>query len=272
MTKTILSVILCGIVCAGFVGWRVHVHASQGPIHVEIVFDASLSHPEGCQSLVALAEQSLRTNGVSKDSTITILVLGDASTANEPWQLGRYSFPVTTKALEGKIASTRRQAGLLSDIQHKCETIRRTPISPIFLGVKQAVADLYAHGCNAASHCRVFVDSDLEENAEMSVKDALNRARNTKFALPTALDNQGVEISFCGLAVTARRIVNSSGKKIHRPLPHDQGHEDGLRQVWRSLFTQPELVTFEPYCSSSTDPGVTSNWGGVQEGRPEPVK
>jgi hypothetical protein len=248
MTKTILSVILFSIVCAGFVGWRVYVHANQTPFDVGIVFDPSLSHPESCDALVGLAEQSFRSDGISKDSTLTILVLGDASTANEPWQLGRYSFPVTTQVLEGKTATTRRQAELFSNIRRKCETIRRTSISPIFLGVKQAVADLRAHGCNAASHCQVFVDSDLEENAEVAIKDALSRARNTKVVLPTPLDNQDVEVSFCGLAVTAGRIVNPSAKEIQRASPRDQGHDDRLRQVWRSLFTQPGLVKFEPYC------------------------
>ena len=248
MTKTVLFVILCSIVCAGFVGWRVHVHANQTPIHDEIIFDPSLSHPDSCESLVGLAERSFRMGGASRDSTLTILVLGDASTANEPWQLGRYSFPVTNKVLEGKTASTRRQAELFSDIQRKCETIRRTSISPIFLGVKQAVADLRAQGCNATSHCRVFVDSDLEENAEKSIKDALNRTRNTKLAMPVPVNNQGVEVSFCGLAVTAGRIVNPPGKEIQRALPRDQGRDDRLRQVWRSLFTQPDLVRFEPYC------------------------
>lgn len=248
MKTRALIAMACSILCAGFVGWRVYVHANHATTHFAIVADTSLSHPGGCESLLGLAEQTLQADGVSQDSTLTVLALGDASTANEPWQLGRYSFPVTTKVLEGKAANARHQKELLSDIRHKCETIRRASISPIFLGVKQAVADLHAHGCNAASHCRVFVDSDLEENAEISIKDALNRARNTKLALPTPLDNEGVEISFCGLAVTAGRIVNPSGREIQRASPRDQGRDDRLRQVWGSLFIQPELVRFEPYC------------------------
>jgi hypothetical protein len=246
-TRALLAV-ACSVICAGFVGWRVYVHANRATPHFVIVADTSLSHPGGCESVLGLAEQSLQADGVSQDSTLTVLVLGDASTANEPWQLGRYSFPVTTKVLEGKTANMRRQEELLSDIRRKCETIRRTSISPIFLGVKQAVADLHAHGCKAASRCRVFVDSDLEENAEISIKDALNRTRNTKLVLPTPLDNQGVVVSFCGLAVTAGRIVNPWGREIQRATPRDQGRDDRLRQVWGSLFTQPELVRFEPYC------------------------
>jgi hypothetical protein len=31
-------------------------------------------------------------------------------------------------------------------------------------------------------------------------------------------------------------------------VPRDPGHEDRMQKVWRSLFTQPELVKFEPYC------------------------
>jgi len=66
--------------------------------------------------------------------------------------------------------------------------------------VKQAVSDLRASGCRATSHCRLFVDSDLEENAEISIKDALNGSHTSKLALPALLDNQGLDVSFCGLA------------------------------------------------------------------------
>ena len=56
---------------------------------------------------MGLAEQSFRADGLSRDSTLTVLVLGDASTANEPWQLGRYAVPVTSKVLEGKTADEK---------------------------------------------------------------------------------------------------------------------------------------------------------------------
>lgn len=251
MKTGILFAVMSGILCAGFVGWRVYVHANQAPFDAGIVFDPSLSHPEGCDALVGLAEQSFRSDGISKDSTLTILVLGDASTANEPWQLGLYSFPVTDRVIEGKTANTRRQAKLFSDIQRKCESIHRTSISPIFLGVKQAVADLRARGCKATFHCQLFIDSDLEENAELSIKDALNRAHNSKLVLPTPVDNQGLNIFFCGLATTAGQIARTSGREIQRASPRDSGRDDRLRRVWRSLFTQPELVKFEPYCPTS---------------------
>src|ERR1700678_2695216 len=129
MKTRVLSAALCSILCVGFVGWRVHVHAHRVTPHFVVVEDPSLSHPGGCESVLGLAEKSLKGMGTSKDSTLTILVLGDASTANEPWRLARYSFPVTNKVIEGKTASTRRQAELFSDIQSKSEALRRTSVS-----------------------------------------------------------------------------------------------------------------------------------------------
>jgi hypothetical protein len=158
---------------------------------------------------------------------------------------------VTSKVLEGRTANLRRREAMLSDVRHKCETLRRTNVSPIFLGVKQAIADLRAHGCKENSRCQVLVDSDLEENVEIPIKVALDRTRNRKLQMPTPLDNEGVEISFCGLAVTAGQIVNSSGKEIRNSVPRDPGRDDRLRQVWLALFTKPETVRFEPYCPTS---------------------
>jgi len=110
MKTGLLFAVMSGILCAGFVCWRVYVHANQAPFDAGIIFDPSLSHPEGCDALVGLAERAFRSGGVSRDSTLTVLVLGDASTANEPWQLGRYPFPVTAKVIEGKTETARRQA------------------------------------------------------------------------------------------------------------------------------------------------------------------
>jgi hypothetical protein len=208
MKTGILYIILFCLASTGFVGWRVHTAKSQDAPQFELVEDPSISHPNGCESVLGLAEQAFHTEGASSRSTLTILVIGDETTANEPWQLGRYSIPKSRKVIEGRTANARRQQDLLRDIWNKCQTVRRTTISPIFLGVKQAIADLRAQGCSQTSHCQVFVDSDLEENVETSIKKSLNIVGGGTRILPLPIDNDGIDVAFCGLAVTAGRIVD----------------------------------------------------------------
>jgi hypothetical protein len=221
--------------------------------HFEIVEDPSFSHKQGCESLLGLVEQAVSADGASPGSTLTVLVLGDKATANEPWELGRYSIPRTRKALEGRSANLRRRQDLLRDVLKKCQALRPTNISPIFLGVKQAVADLRAKGCTRTSRCKLFVDSDLEENVEASIRRSLNSANGEMSILPAPINNDGIDVTFCGLAVTAGHIVDLSGRKTFRASPRNSRHEDRLRQVWATVFSRPEAVKFEPYCSRPRD-------------------
>ena len=232
MKKGILYAIVCCGLSAGFVGWRIHALRNQTTPHFEIVADFSLSHAQGCESLAGLAERALHGEGVSPGSTLTVLVLGDGATANEPWQLGRYSIPRTGKVLEGRTANLRRQQNVLHDIWNKCQTVRRTTISPIFLGVKQAIADLRAQGCSGTSHCELFVDSDLEENVETAIKKSLNNPSGGTPILPSPINIDGIDVTFCGLAVTAGRIVDPSGREIRKASPRNSRRDDRLRQIW----------------------------------------
>lgn len=253
MKTDILCTILFCSASVGFVAWRVHAVRAQDAQYFALVEDRSMSHEEGCESLLGLAEQALRTEGVSSSSILTVLVIGDEATANEPWQLGRYSIPRARKVLEGRTANLRRQQDVLHDIWNKCQTVRRTTISPIFLGVKQAIADLRAQGCSGTSHCELFVDSNLEENVETSIKKSLNNPSGGTRLLPPPINNDGIDVAFCGLAVTAGHIVDPSGKEIRKAPPRNSGRDDRLRQTWLRLFTRPETVRFEPYCPQFRD-------------------
>jgi hypothetical protein len=200
---------------------------------------------------VGLVNQALSTDNLSSKSQLSILILGSEATANEPWPLAKYHIPKTTRALEGRQADERRRQELLQDAVEKCRTnMSPTFRSPIFLGVKQAVAELRAEGCKPTGHCKMLIDTDGEENVELAVRDRLNGAGKRR-ALPPALDNSGIQIAFCGLAVTAGKLVEPSGREIRKVAPRDPGREDRLQEVWRSLFTKQELVTFEPFCPKS---------------------
>jgi hypothetical protein len=245
----IYAVLACGA-SAAFVGWRVHAMKTQVTPHFEIVEDFSLSHTRGCDSLVGLTERVLGNQSVSRNSTLTVLAVGDRTTADEPWRLARYSIPRDDKVLEGRTEKLRRQQDLLRDLRNRCRAARRTTISPIFLGVKQAVADLRAQGCRGTSHCELFVDSDLEENVEPSIKESLHVGGGRHISLPS-IDNSGINVTFCGLAVQAGRY-EPSGRTIRRMFFPVPGREERLTMVWKSLFTGQDEVTFEPYCPVPT--------------------
>jgi hypothetical protein len=209
----------------------------------------------------------LETNGAASDSTLTILVLGDQSTADEPWRLESYSIPTVKKVLEGKSKKIRQQQQILRDISGKCQTLRRTTISPIFLGVTQAVADLHARGCKTTSHCQLFVDSDLEENVEPAIRKAILKDDGLKHISLSPVDNTGIGVIFCGVAVTDGRIRDRAENAPRQFITRDSGRVKRTQEIWRSLFAEPGTVRFEPYCPNSTElersvPNVEINRNG----------
>ena len=246
-TGTLCAIVLCAA-SAGFVGWRIYALKTSDTPHFEVLLDPSISHLEGCEPLVGLAEQVLRTEGTSSRSTLTVLVIGSQATADEPWQLGTYAIPTTRRALEGRAANLQKQQILLHNIWTACQTVRRTTISPIFLGLKESISDLRGRGCGGGSHCELFVDSDLEENVETSIKKNLNRTTDGAHTPPQLIENEGIEVAFCGLAVTKGRFGDSSSGGFREAPPRTPTREDRLQQIWRSLFTNPGTVSFEPYC------------------------
>jgi len=221
--------------------------------HFEIVKDPSASHGEGCESLIGLTGQVLEANAADPGSTITVLILGDQSTAGQPWRLGAYSVPSVRKVLEGRSVKLRQQEQILRDISGKCQDLRRTTISPIFLGVTQSVADLHARGCKVTSHCQLFVDTDLEENVEPAIGKALLKNDEPKHIPLSPVDNRGIGVVFCGVAVTDGRIHNRVERGTRKFMTRDSNQMHRMQEVWRSLFAEPAGVRFEPYCPSSTE-------------------
>jgi len=240
------------VLTASFVGWRVHASLTRPNLQVDIVKDPSGSTTDGCSTLIGLTEEAFSVEGVTAKSSVTVLLVGDAATANEPAVLASYPIPFSTKVVEDRNANQLRQVQVLSDLLNKCQKARPTGISPIFLAVKQAVADLRGRGCNAGSNCHLLVDSDLEENVEVGIKSRLDGVGGAR-KLPAVIDNSGIAVSFCGLAATTGGIVRDSGR------------EDRIKATWRSLLSAPDLVTFRPYCPSSSHLAeYTVGWQATQ--------
>src|SRR6266849_6632287 len=162
MRLNILIGTLAGLLCFGFIGWRVHDMHSRAVSHAVIVEDPSASHPRGCSSVQGITQQLLDSNAVSPGSWLTVLAIGDESTANEPKLLARYPIPVNRRIVESPKSGLRRQQAILDDLKLRCGQLHPTMVSPIFQGVKQGVAELRTLGCGDASDCRLWIDSDLE--------------------------------------------------------------------------------------------------------------
>src|SRR5712692_4139261 len=147
MKTTTVIVLLAGIASIGFIGWRVHAMRKQTVNHFAVVGDASLSYTGGCASLVGSAEELVRVSQASRGSTLTVLMTGDAASANEPRELARYLVPASRKIIEDRHANEHRQSEILRDIAAKSHAVAPASISPVFMGVKEAIASLRAQEC-----------------------------------------------------------------------------------------------------------------------------
>lgn len=248
MKHHLLILISACIATTSFIGWRVHVIRHETTNAYGAVYDPSLSFTGGCRALVGSVDHLLHSPGVSATATLTAFVLGDASTAAEPRRLATYAIPTDRKVIEGKQASAKRTVSLLRDVWGRCESVRPTLMTPIYLGIQQTLADLHAKGCKVGSRCSLWVATDLEENVDHGIKARLRGSRAAAAPLPRALDNRGIQVTFCGFAQTAGRIVGPSGREIGKAAARGPNQDARLRSVWRSLFSIPQLVSFEPYC------------------------
>jgi hypothetical protein len=248
MKHPLVMLISACLASVSFVGWRMHAMRNHTVNHFGLVQDPSLSFTGGCPSVVGTAGEVLRDPGASADSTLTVLALGDQSTANEPRRLATYTIPTSRKVIEGRGAAVEREERLLQDLRARCESVRPTLVSPIYLGAKQAIADLQTEGCKEGAHCGLWVSTDLEENGVRAVEERINRGGAGRDPLPARLNNSGITVTFCGFAQTAGRLVGPSGREIQGTAARDPHRDDRLQAVWRSLFARPELVHFEPYC------------------------
>ena len=254
--KAIALILSFCVASVGFIAWRVYAMRTSATPHYELVEDPSASHWSGCESIVGVAERVLHDNGVTSGSTFTILVIGDQSTANEPWRMATYSIPVVRRVLEGRSVKLQREREIMGDVLRKCQRLQRTPISPIFLGITQAVADLRSRGCGTSSHCELFVDSDLAENVESSIRKMLSNRDSKRNNTPSHVDNVGIGVVFCGLAVTDGRIYDLTTKSSRTPVRSGSDRAQRTQEVWRSLFAEPASVRFEPYCPSAAEVGA----------------
>jgi hypothetical protein len=151
------------------------------------------------------------------------------------------------RVIEGQRAANREREALLTKVRHGCESLGETKVSPVFQAVKRGVEHMKSVG-NTIDQRYLFVQTDGEETVNPGIQSALN-SRAAKQSFAGTINNVGVNVTFCGIAETIGEAPPQKGKPRQRSKMRDQGRSDRLREVWTKVFTNPELVTFEPYCS-----------------------
>lgn len=250
----ILSLIL-------FVIWRQRAAAHPLPAHEQAgVVDTSRSAGEHCDCLNTVTLRVLRQSSTTKGATFSVMRTGDEASALEPVLVAEYTLPATRQVIERNQTIEAARARLLQDLRERCQQFKATNRSPIFKAVTRGVAHLRAKGCGPGSDCVLYVASDLEELTEKRIRQAMKSATPLeRTALPAPLDNAGIRIVFLGVAQT----IGTGATTSHQPQQFTPARSPEqirrVEEVWRRLFTQPALVSFEPFCGAPTTPSVPTH-------------
>lgn len=249
-----LLALVIGIGLCAFGLWRYRTVNSVLPWHGGIVDDNSASKGIDCACLESLMSRDLADPRLTPSSTLSILQTGDEASANEPVPVAEYTAPAERAMVEKQEKIAAAKAELLQDLKQKCEGMKRTNRSPIFQGIRRGVEHLKAKGCGPGSDCRLWVITDGEELVEPGLRQALHGTGDLdRITLPTPINNEGVHVVFVGVAQTTGRGVNEAGKSRQYTRDRSPQAASRLEAVWRQVFTEPQRVSFEPFCRARTE-------------------
>lgn len=248
----ILKITLLVFCCLAMIAvgrWRYQTAEKAKSAHFGIAFDRSESTRSGCDCIARLARRVMSSPGITPQSTLTVLAIGNQATANEPVAVAQYQLPVLRKVIDGRESVNSRQAEILNDLTARCEKVATSDRSPILFTVMRGLEGLHNQGCGSGSACTLFVVSDGEELVDQSLKQAINGQKQQGKDAPP-LDNADIRIIFVGVAETNGLMKSADHGARQFTRPRDLERARRLQEAWRARFTQPDLVRFEPYCTS----------------------
>lgn len=211
---------------------------SRAGAHIGIVYDVSDSRLRDCECLKMQVEQWQSTENITLQSTITLFATGDKTTADEPLLIRQFKAQMNPKVIEGRKKGELSKQDLLNRLKVECDKLSVTTRTPLYLAIKRALEDLRAKGCNPDSNCQLQIISDGEEESEKAIRLAFE-VKQSKEPLPSKLDNEGIRVIFIGFAEVNGRVISTRNSQ----------HADRKQQVWKGLFTGPDLVSFQPHCT-----------------------
>lgn len=246
--KITILLLICSAAVIGVGFWRYSVAGKSKAAHSVIIRDRSNSVPSSCDCTQALSKRAFSDPQIGAGSTVTVTVTGDATTAGEPKLVASVEVPSTRQVLEGRGASVQQKEKMLDDIKLACESMPQTKVSPILIAVKRGIEHLRSRGCGPESECTVYVQTDLEETGDPQLSTALKSASGNKQVLASPINNEGIKIVISGTAETASTNASTNGRTHQLTRPRTLQRIEHLQSVWKSLFSNPDRVTFEPHC------------------------
>jgi hypothetical protein len=207
-----------------------------------VLVDSSLSSARNCHALADLMESYATYPDIHRGSKIAVLALGASRLNPEPKLLLERELPIPSDDVlrsSGPVDTKKREDFHLAVVQ-ACAGYPETRESPIVHGINAAIAHLRSHKeCTPSGHCYLLVQTDGIETVEPQLTKAIKdlaRTGTTTF-LPLRIHNEGIDVQFCG-----------SAEVLPRPAGTSVVPTEKLQELWRSVFTHPDLLQFRPFC------------------------
>ncbi len=178
--KLVLLYTALGGVLLGFVAWRIQTPQPGVPLS-DILVDRSESMQNPCSAMAGLIERQVTLSR----GEFAIFTTGAENSAHEPVLLPSRPAPTQERLIKSKRRLAQDQRAFVRQLQVLCSQQPAALVSPIYLGVQQAVAHL--RGAAGQVDRQLFVISDLRENFNPRVKRALGQPLGTKAKLPALL-------------------------------------------------------------------------------------
>lgn len=223
------SSLLMFMVVLGGLGYLLYARMHRAvppmkPAHLALIVDNSISQHVDCASMPALVKAMPRGMQLGNGSTVSVFTLGSKEKSSfEPVQ----QLPPTPIGGGG---SNFGKHDLEERVRSVCAHFGEVPKSSIYRAVRVVLDHLKTLGCGSPNTppCRLWLRSDMDETV------SIERFRGANGA--ASLTNQGTEVVICDYAV-AEGGGGPRGDK-----------SDHLIDAWRANFTNPEIVTFMPFC------------------------
>jgi hypothetical protein len=242
-----------GLILLAFVGiavGRYYTYRDVSPEHA-ILYDQSKSKIDGCSCLKNYARQLVR-EATKRDEKVTLYSLGTEANGYQPMLIDAFSIPKDDSPLGDRSKAAAAVENFLNTLEAKCKGIARSDKTPLVQGVATILEQLRSN-CSPSSHCSLYVQTDLEEDVSPTFLEAFKVEKSGKTASNLErYNNAGIPVIFAGTAeviVPTRNIKKTGKDKALQKL----NNGPIWRNLWSRSFTEPELVSFQPICGSSTD-------------------